>query len=128
MNQIWMIMRWEFINRVKTKLFLITTFALPFFMGAVMYLPTLLMDLEPEDESTIGLVYDNDIKLLVDRFQQRCSISLITQDGAPQFSFIDLNNLDVSTDLTLSNALLKVFAIFLAYEFAVATKRTFERS
>ena len=47
MNQIWMIMRWEFINRVKTKLFLITTFALPFFMGAVMYLPTLLMDLEP---------------------------------------------------------------------------------
>ena len=50
-------MRWEFINRVKTKLFLITTFALPFFMGAVMYLPTLLMDLEPEDESRIGLVY-----------------------------------------------------------------------
>ena len=45
-------MKWEFINRVKTKLFLITTFALPFFMGAVMYLPTLLMDLEPEDEST----------------------------------------------------------------------------
>ena len=92
MNQIWMIMRWEFINRVKTKLFLITTFALPFFMGAVMYLPTLLMDLEPEDELTIGLVYDSDIKLLVDRFQQRCSMSLITQDGTPQFSFIDLNS------------------------------------
>ena len=62
MNQVWKIMRWEFINRVKTKLFLITTFALPFFMGAVMYLPTLLMDLEPEDESTIGLVYENEIK------------------------------------------------------------------
>ena len=56
MNQVWKIMRWEFINRVKTKLFLITTFALPFLMGAVMYLPTLLMDLEPEDESAIGLV------------------------------------------------------------------------
>ena len=92
MNQIWMIMRWEFINRVKTKLFLITTFALPFLMGAVMYLPTLLMDLEPEDESAIGLVYDRDIKFLVDRFQERCSTSLITQDGTPQFSFIDLNS------------------------------------
>ena len=103
MNQIWMIMRWEFINRVKTKLFLITTFALPFLMGAVMYLPTLLMDLEPEDESAIGLVYDMDIKLLVDRFQERCSTSLITQDGTPQFSFIDLNSEKEALDSVMSD-------------------------
>ena len=59
MNQILKIMKWEFINRVKTKLFLITTFALPFLMGAAMYLPTILMDLEPEDKSKIGLVFLN---------------------------------------------------------------------
>ena len=103
MNQIWMIMRWEFINRVKTKLFLITTFALPFLMGAIMYLPTLLMDLEPENESAIGLVYDKDIKLLVDRFQERCSTSLITQDGTPQFSFIDLNSEKEALDSVMSD-------------------------
>jgi len=102
MNQIWTIMRWEFINRVKTKLFLITTFALPFFMGAVMYLPTLLMDLEPEDESTIGLVYKDEIRPLVGRFQERCKTALITQDGSPQFLFIDLNSEKEALDSVLS--------------------------
>ena len=95
-------MRWEFINRVKTKLFLITTFALPFFMGAVMYLPTLLMDLEPEDESTIGLVYEDEIRPLVGRFQERCKTALITQDGSPQFLFIDLNSEKEALDSVLS--------------------------
>ena len=95
-------MRWEFVNRVKTKLFLITTFALPFFMGAVMYLPTLLMDLEPEDESTIGLVYEDEIKPLVGRFQERCNTALITQDGSPQFLFMDLNSEKEALDSVLS--------------------------
>ena len=95
-------MRWEFVNRVKTKLFLITTFALPFFMGAVMYLPTLLMDLEPEDESTIGLVYEDEIKPLVGRFQERCNTALITQDGSPQFLFMDLNSEKEALDSVFS--------------------------
>ena len=87
MSQIWKIVKWEFMNRVKTKLFLITTFLLPFFMGALMYLPTILMDLEPEDETSIGLVHDDEIDLLMERFKQQCDISLLLQNGEPQFSF-----------------------------------------
>jgi len=102
MNQVWKIMKWEFINRVKTKLFLITTFALPFFMGALMYLPSILMDLEPEDESKIGLVYDREIKSLVDRFQERCGIAFVTQDGSPQFLFVDLDSEKEALDSVLS--------------------------
>ena len=102
MSQVWKIMMWEFINRVKTKLFLITTFALPFFMGAAMYLPTILMDLEPEDESKIGLVYDSEIKTLVDRFQERCDAVLVTQDGSPQFLFVDLDSEKGAIDSILS--------------------------
>ncbi|MBT7373205.1 MAG: hypothetical protein HN815_04365, partial [Candidatus Marinimicrobia bacterium] len=56
-------------NRVKSKLFLITTFLLPFFMGGMMYLPSMLMDLEPEETSEIGLVYQDDILDLVHRFE-----------------------------------------------------------
>ena len=85
MNQIWKIVKWEFMNRVKTKLFLITTFLLPFLMGAMMYLPTILMDLEPEDETSIGLVYDDEIGLLMERFQQQCDLSLLLQNGEPQW-------------------------------------------
>ena len=95
-------MRWEFINRVKTKLFLITTFALPFFMGGVMYLPAILMDLEPEDESKIGLVYDREIKSLVDRFQERCDRAFITQAGSAQFLFIDIDSEKDALDSVIS--------------------------
>ena len=102
MSQVWKIMMWEFINRVKTKLFLITTFALPFFMGAMFYLQTILMDLEPEDESKIGLVYDSEIKTLVDRFQERCDAVLVTQDGSPQFLFVDLDSEKEAIDSILS--------------------------
>ena len=67
-----------------------------------MYLPTLLMDLEPEDESTIGLVYEDEIKTLVGRFQESCNTALITQDGSPQFLFIDLNSEKEALDSVLS--------------------------
>ena len=65
MTQIWKIFQWEYMNRVKSKLFLITTFLLPFFMGGMMYLPSILMDLEPEETSEIGLVYQDNILDLV---------------------------------------------------------------
>ena len=105
MSQIWKIVKWEFMNRVKTKLFLITTFLLPFFMGAMMYLPTILMDLEPEDETSIGLVYDDEIGLLMERFEQQCNLSLLLQNGEPQFSFTRMFDEKEALDSVLSQQL-----------------------
>ena len=105
MSQIWKIVKWEFMNRVRTKLFLITTFLLPFFMGAMMYLPTILMDLEPEDGTNIGLVYDNEIDLLMERFQQQCDVSLLLQNGEPQFSFTRMFSEKEALDSVLSQQL-----------------------
>ena len=105
MNQIWKIVKWEFMNRVKTKLFLITTFLLPFLMGAMMYLPTILMDLEPEDETSIGLVFNDDIEPLMGRFQEQCGVSLLLQNGEPQFSFTRMINEKEALDSVLSKQL-----------------------
>ena len=105
MNQIWKIVKWEFMNRVKTKLFLITTFLLPFLMGAMMYLPTILMDLEPEDETSIGLVFNDDIEPLMGRFQEQCGVSLLLQNGDPQFSFTRMINEKEALDSVLSKQL-----------------------
>ena len=58
--QVWKIMKWEFANRVKTKLFILTTFVLPFFMIGLMYLPSLLMDLEPDENKVIGIKYTDE--------------------------------------------------------------------
>ena len=85
MKQVWTIVKWEFINRVKTKLFLITTFLLPFFMGAMLYLPTILMDLEPEELTEIGLVYEDGLDTLVERFQSQVAMSHRLKNGNPQF-------------------------------------------
>ena len=105
MSQILKIVKWEFVNRVKTKLFLITTFVLPFLMGGLMFLPTILMDLEPEEESKIGLVYDRDIKPLMNRFQERCDATFLTQHGGPQFLFFILDSEKEALDSTLSKGI-----------------------
>ena len=87
MKQVWIILKWEYINRVKTKLFLITTFVLPFFMAGMMYLPSILMDLEPDEITEIGLVYDDSVQDLLGRFQSQMDSNYRLSDGNPQFIF-----------------------------------------
>ena len=105
MNQIWKIMKWEFINRVKTKLFLITTFALPFFMAGIMYLPTILMDMEPEDVTEIGLVYDDGLNDLLERFQTQVNATFMLQDGNSQFQFSRFDEEQEALDSVLSKGI-----------------------
>ena len=105
MNQIWKIMKWEFINRVKTKLFLITTFALPFFMAGIMYLPTILMDMEPEDVTEIGLVYDDGLNDLLERFQTQVNGAFRLQDGNSQFQFSRFDEEQEALDSVLSKGI-----------------------
>ena len=105
MNQIWKIMKWEFMNRVKTKLFLITTFALPFFMAGIMYLPTILMDMEPEDMTEIGLVYDDGLNNLLERFQTQVNGAFRLQDGNSQFQFSRFDEEQEALDSVLSKGI-----------------------
>lgn len=105
MNQIWKIMKWEFMNRVKTKLFLITTFALPFFMAGIMYLPTILMDMEPEDVTEIGLVYDDGLNDLLERFQIQVDGAFRLQDGNSQFQFSRFDEEQEALDSVLSKGI-----------------------
>lgn len=87
MKHIWIILKWEFINRVRSKLFIITTFLLPFFMVGMMYVPALLMDLEPETITEVGLVYDDSIDPLVQRFKDQITFNYRLKNGNPQFLF-----------------------------------------
>ena len=105
MNQNWKIMNWEFMNRVKTKLFLITTFALPFFMAGIMYLPTILMDMEPEDVTEIGLVYDDGLHDLLERFQTQVNGAFRLQDGNSQFQFSRFDEEQEALDSVLSKGI-----------------------
>ncbi len=105
MKQVWTILKWEYINRVKTKLFLITTFVLPFFMAGMMYLPTILMDLEPEEITEIGLVYDDNVQDLLVRFQSQVDGNYRLKDGNPQFIFSRFPNEKMALDSVLSKSI-----------------------
>ena len=88
MNKVWIIFKWEYINRVKSKLFLITTFVLPIFMIGLMYVPTLLMDLEPETTTKVGLVHEDTINPLVQRFKDQVGENYRLKNGNSQFIFV----------------------------------------
>ena len=105
MTQIWKIFQWEYMNRVKSKLFLITTFLLPFFMGGMMYLPSILMDLEPEETSEIGLVYQDDILDLVHRFQAQIGVTHQLKNGNPQFIFSRFDSDQFALDSVVSKSI-----------------------
>ena len=105
MKQVWIILKWEYINRVKTKLFLITTFVLPFFMAGMMYLPMMLMDLEPDEITEIGLVYDDSVQDLLGRFQSQMDSNYRLSDGNPQFIFSRFPNEKTALDSVLSKSI-----------------------
>lgn len=105
MNQVWKIVKWEFINRIKTKLFIITTFVLPIFMYGIMYLPSILMDLEPEEERTIGLIFSENNKPLIERFKNQALSTFRTQNGDSQYKFIRFSSNDVALESILSKTI-----------------------
>jgi ABC-2 type transport system permease protein len=53
MNKSWIIIKREFLTRVKTKGFLIGTFAAPIIMIAIVILPAMLVQISPEAETSI---------------------------------------------------------------------------
>ena len=105
MDRVFHIIKWEFINRIKTKLFIFTTFILPLLIGGMTYLPTILMDLEPENLTSVGIVHDEDISLLVQRFQHQTYNSLVLKNGFPQFQFISIDSEKEALDSLISDGI-----------------------
>jgi len=56
-------------------------------MVGMMYVPALLMDLEPETITEVGLVYDDSIDPLVQRFKDQITFNYRLKNGNPQFLF-----------------------------------------
>lgn len=67
MNKSILILKREYLTRVKKKSFIITTLLMPVFMAALMVLPTYLAMMDDKEERTIA-VYDP-TSLVLDRFE-----------------------------------------------------------
>ncbi len=87
MKKIWIIIKWEFLNRARSKLFLFTTFLFPIFLVGILYIPTLMMEIEPGNITTVALVYEDPISSLIDRFKEKVDSSFRLDNGNPQYLF-----------------------------------------
>ena len=92
MTQIIKIAKWEYLNRVKTKLFIITTLLLPVLFALISILPTWLATLDPEKTSKIGLIYGSKQTALINDFKILVQNQYKTKNGMPEFSFVNIDN------------------------------------
>ena len=92
MTQIIKIAKWEYLNRVKTKLFIITTLLLPVLFALISILPTWLATLDPEKTIKIGLIYGSKQTALVNDFKILVQNQYKTKNGMPEFSFVNIDN------------------------------------
>ena len=92
MTQIIKIAKWEYLNRVKTKLFIITTLLLPVLFALISILPTWLATLDPEKTSKIGLIYGSKQIALINDFKILVQNKYKTKNGMPEFSFVNIDN------------------------------------
>ena len=92
MEKIWIIIKWEFLNRARSKLFLFTTFLFPIFLVGILYIPTLMMEIEPGNITTVALVYEDPISSLIDRFKEKVDSSFRLGNGNPQYLFNRMTN------------------------------------
>ena len=92
MTQIIKIAKWEYLNRVKTKLFIITTLLLPVLFALISILPTWLATLDPEKTSKIGLIYGSKQTALINDFKVLVQNQYKTKNGMPEFSFVNIDN------------------------------------
>ena len=92
MTQIIKIAKWEYLNRVKTKLFIITTLLLPVLFALISILPTWLATLDPEKTSKIGLIYGSKQTALINDFKIMVQNQYKTKNGIPEFSFVNIDN------------------------------------
>ena len=91
MTQIIKIAKWEYLNRVKTKLFIITTLLLPVLFALISILPTWLATLDPEKRNLLQVKYSSDKKK-----DQKIIHTLMGNDVSIRKDFIISNALEIS--------------------------------
>lgn len=97
------IARWEFIHRIKSKWFLISTLLLPVIILGFAVLPTLLMQ-EDTQAKTFGLVDRTD--WVGKELQAELLEKYLLKDGRPLYQFIPLNGTTAKMARSTADSLL----------------------
>ena len=83
MNPVWLVARWEYIIRIRSKFFLVSTLLMPLLIVGMIFLPVMLLDEDNTQGLTLAIVdgsgeWAGQIGQLLDERHR-------TPDGAPRY-------------------------------------------
>ena len=81
--------RWEFLERVKTKAFIMGLIMMPLILGLFMGLPSLLMNKSDESTKKIGVIDETNV--LFSKLSARINEKYKLQNGKPNYEFVLIN-------------------------------------
>jgi len=61
MNKLWLIVKREYLTRVRKKSFLITTILIPFIFGAFTILPSYLLSIQEDEVTKVAIIDEGNI-------------------------------------------------------------------
>ena len=92
MRNILIISRWEYLTRIRSKWFIISTLVMPLIIVASMFIPTAVMTSADHETRLIAVV--DETGQFGDRFQQRLEQNYTLKDKTPKYQIILLENGD----------------------------------
>ncbi len=96
MNKMLAVAKWEFIEKVRTKAFIIGLFMTPIIMSMFTVLPSLLADKGDEKTKKIGIIDETHslAKLIDARLGEKYKL----KDGSPNYMFVEITDENTTTD------------------------------
>ena len=106
MNKILAVAKWEFVEKVKTKAFIIGWFMTPLIMSIFTVLPGLLSDKKDEKTKSFGVI--DETHSLTSVINARLLEKYKLENGNPNYKLSDIGDRDADTDhlKTIGTALL----------------------
>ena len=96
MNKMFAVAKWEFIEKVRTKAFIIGLFMTPLIMAMFTVLPSLLADKGDEKTKKIGIIDETQslTKLIDARLGEKYKLN----DGSPNYKLVEITDENSETD------------------------------
>jgi ABC-2 type transport system permease protein len=92
MDKIFAVARWEFIEKVRTKAFIIGLFMTPLIMAIFMVLPTMLSKSEQETTKKIGVI--DETRMLIGSINDRLQEKYKLPSGKPTYELVEITDTD----------------------------------
>ncbi len=109
MRSLFIIARWEYLTRIRSKWFIISTLIIPLVLFAFMFVPTLMMDDTGTEMKIIAMI--DETGRLGQKFEADIYSRYELKDGQPKYQVVNLDNQSIDGALDIARSLLDSMVI-----------------